>query len=163
MKKVTFIVLILLGFISGSSFAQNGSLLIVDKHETIHLTKAEFLKRVADYEKNPKVWNYLGDEPCIVDFYTTWCGPCKHLAPILEELATEYKGKIHIYKVDTEKEPALAQAFGIKSIPTLLFCPKNANPQMAMGALPKDELVKIINHVLLGKPEPVVTTKTPQK
>lgn len=128
----------------------------VDQHETIYLTKAEFVQRVADYEKNPKQWIYLGDRPCIVDFYTTWCGPCKRLAPIMEELAKEYKGKIYIYKVDAEKELQLSTAFGIKSYPSLLFCPKNGNPQMALGALPKEDLVKIIDQLLLGKAE---TTK----
>lgn len=140
-----------------SSFAQQAKpnyVEAVDKHETIYLTKAEFVKRVADYEKNPKQWVYYGDKPCIIDFYTTWCGPCKRLAPILEELAKEYKGKIYIYKVDAEKEQQLSMAFGIKSYPSLLFCPQTGNPQMALGALPKADLVKIIDQLLLGKVEP---------
>lgn len=85
------------------------------------LTKAEFLKKVANYEASPNKWVYEGDKPCIVDFYATWCGPCKMVAPILEELAEEYAGKIDIYKVDTEKEEGLAASFGIRSIPSLLF------------------------------------------
>lgn len=126
----------------------------VDQRETIYLTKAEFVQKVADYEKNPKQWVYLGDKPCIIDFYTTWCGPCKRLAPILEEIAKEYKGKIYVYKVDAEKELQLSIAFGIKSYPSLLFCPKSGNPQMALGALPKEDLLKIIDQLLLGKAEP---------
>lgn len=132
----------------------------LDKRETIYLTKAEFVKRVADYQANPKEWKYLGDRPCIIDFYTTWCGPCKRLAPILEDLAKDYKGKIYIYKVDAEKETDLAIAFGIKSYPSLLFCPKNGNPQMALGALPKEDLVKIIDQLLLGKAEPAKAEPT---
>jgi len=99
------------------------------------LTKTEFLKKVANYEASPNKWVYKGDRPCIVDFYATWCGPCKMVAPILEELAEEYAGKIDIYKVDTEKEEGLAASFGIRSIPSLLFCPMNGQPQMAKGAI----------------------------
>ena len=85
----------------------------------------------------------------MIDFYTTWCGPCKRLAPILEELSKEYAGRIDIYKVDTEKEPALAAAFGVRSIPTLLFCPMGENPQIAQGALPKETLIEVFETVLL--------------
>ena len=121
------------------------------KMGTIHLTKAEFLSKVANYEKEPNEWKYLGDKPCIIDYYATWCGPCKMIAPILEELAKEYNGQIYIYKVDTGAEQDLAGAFGIRSIPSLLFCPMNGKPQMAQGALPKDAMVKAINEVLLKK------------
>ena len=114
-----------------------------------HLTKAEFLKKVANYETNPSSWVYLGQRPCMIDFYTTWCGPCKRLAPILEELSKEYAGRIDIYKVDTEKEPALAAAFGVRSIPTLLFCPMGENPQIAQGALPRETLIEVFETVLL--------------
>lgn len=115
------------------------------------LTKTEFLKKVANYEASPNKWVYEGDKPCIVDFYTTWCGPCKMVAPILEELAEEYAGKIDIYKVDTEKEEGLAASFGIRSIPSLLFCPMNGQPQMAKGAMGKADFKKAINEVLLKK------------
>ena len=117
--------------------------------KTIHLTKAEFLKKVANYETNPNEWKYLGDKPAIVDFYASWCGPCKTIAPILEELAAEYGDKIYIYKVDTEEEEELAAAFGIRSIPTLLFIPMNGKPQMAQGAMPKSAFKDAINEVLL--------------
>ena len=113
------------------------------------LTKESFLKKVFDFENN-KDWKFEGDIPCMIDFYADWCGPCKMVAPILEELSEEYKGKINIYKVDTEQEQELAAAFGIRSIPSLLFCPKSDQPQMAMGALPKDSLKKVIEEVLLG-------------
>lgn len=114
----------------------------------IQLTKAEFLTRVADYESSPAEWKYLGDKPAIVDFYATWCGPCKRLAPILEELAEEYGDKLVIYKVDVDQEQELAAVFGIQSIPTLLFVPVDGNPQIAQGLLPKSELKKAIETVL---------------
>jgi thioredoxin len=118
---------------------------------TIHLTKAEFLSKVANYESSPTTWKYLGDKPCIIDFYASWCGPCKTIAPILEDLAKEYEGQIYIYKVNTEEEQELAAAFGIRSIPTILFCPMDGAPQMAQGALPKDSFKQAISEVLLKK------------
>lgn len=121
------------------------------KMSTIHLTKAEFLAKVANYETNPTEWKYLGDKPCIIDFYASWCGPCKTIAPILEDLAKEYDGQIYIYKVNTEEEQELAGAFGIRSIPTILFCPINGAPQMAQGAMPKESFKQAINEVLLKK------------
>lgn len=131
---------------SGESLTQDDK-----KKEIVHLTKADFLKKVVDYETNSKEWKYLGDKPCIIDFYATWCGPCKRLAPVLEELAQEYGTEIYIYKIDTDKERELAAAFAIQSIPTLLFCPMNEDPQVARGAMSKEELKKIIDEVLLKK------------
>ena len=113
-----------------------------------HLTKQTFLDKVFNYEQN-KDWKFEGNLPCIIDFYADWCQPCKMVAPILEELSEEYKGKINIYKVNTEQEQELAGAFGIRSIPSILFCPADGQPQMAQGALPKDTLVNVINDVLL--------------
>lgn len=121
------------------------------KMKTIHLTKAEFLKKVVNYEANPNEWVYLGDKPAIIDFYASWCGPCKVIAPILEELAAEYGNEIYIYKIDTEQEQELAAAFGIQSIPTLFFVPMKGDPQVARGALPKAQLKEGIDKVLLGK------------
>lgn len=115
---------------------------------TEHLTKDTFLQKVFDYENN-KDWKFEGEIPALIDFYADWCGPCKIIAPILEELADEYKGQINIYKVNTEEEQELAGAFGIRSIPSLLFIPLNEQPQMAAGALPKDALKDIIEKVLL--------------
>jgi len=111
------------------------------------LTKETFLEKVFNYEKN-KEWTFEGDLPCIIDFYADWCGPCKAIAPVLEQLSEEYKGKINIYKIDTEKEQELAAAFAIRSIPSMLFCPAEGQPQMAQGALPKQQLEEIIKDVL---------------
>lgn len=117
--------------------------------KTINLTREQFLAKVANIEANPQEWNYLGDKPAIIDFYADWCGPCKVVAPILEELAGEYADDIYIYKVDTEAEQQLSAEFGIRSIPSLLFVPMDGQPQMAQGALPKDALKEAINEVLL--------------
>lgn len=121
------------------------------KVKTIKLTKAEFLKRVVNYEDNPNEWKYLGDKPAIVDFYADWCGPCKTLAPILEQLAAEYEGEIYIYKVDTEAERELASAFAIRSIPTMVFIPMGEDPQVAQGALPRNVIKEAIEKTLLKK------------
>ncbi|MFT3740111.1 MAG: thioredoxin [Breznakibacter sp.] len=112
-----------------------------------HLTKETFKEKVFNYEKNQE-WVFEGTKPCLIDFYADWCGPCKIVAPVLEELDREYNGKIDIFKVNTEAEQELAAVFGIQSIPSLLFVPTGAQPQMAMGALPKDTFVKAIKEVL---------------
>jgi thioredoxin len=112
-----------------------------------HLTKETFLSKVFDYEKN-KEWKFEGDKPCVIDFYADWCGPCRMVAPVLEELAKDYEGKIDIYKVNTEEEQELAAVFGIRSIPSILFVPSGGQPQMAMGALPKETFVKAFKDVL---------------
>lgn len=122
----------------------------VAKGEVIVLNKADFLTKVFDYEKNSQ-WAYAGDKPCIIDFYADWCGPCRQVAPILKDLAVLYKNDIVIYKVNVDQEQELAAAFGIRSIPTILFIPKTGQPQLSMGALPREEFVKQIDHFLLGK------------
>ncbi len=114
-----------------------------------HLTTDEFYKQVADLEKNPEKFNFLGDKPAIIDFYADWCGPCKALSPILEEVAKEFEGKVDIYKVDTEAEQVLAASFGIRSIPSILFVPMTGQPQMAQGLMQKSQLREAINGVLL--------------
>jgi thioredoxin 1 len=111
-----------------------------------HLTKDTFLEKVFNYEAS-KEWKYSGDKPCIIDFYADWCGPCKMVAPILEELSKEYEGKLYVYKIDTEAEQELASVFGIKSIPSLLFVPMEGQPQMAMGALPKEVFEKAFKDI----------------
>lgn len=112
-----------------------------------HLTKETFKEKVFDFEAN-KDWKYQGEIPCMIDFYADWCGPCKMVAPLLEELSEEYNGKLLIYKVDTEAEKELASVFGIQSIPSLLFVPLEGQPQMAMGALPKDTFEKAFKDVM---------------
>jgi thioredoxin len=111
------------------------------------LTKDTFKDKVFNFEQN-KDWKFEGDKPAIIDFYADWCGPCKMVAPILEELSNEYDGKIDIYKIDTEKEQELAGMFGIRSIPSILFIPKEGQPQMAQGALPKNTFEQVIDEVL---------------
>jgi len=112
-----------------------------------HLTKETFLSKVFNYELN-KEWKFEGDKPCVIDFYADWCGPCKIVAPVLEELSKDFDGKLNVYKVNTEDEQELAAAFGIRSIPSFLFVPAEGQPQMAMGALPKDAFVQAFKDVL---------------
>lgn len=116
--------------------------------KTIQLTKEGFKKKVMDYENN-KEWNFIGDKPAIIDFYATWCGPCKATAPILEEIACDYEDKIDVYKVDVDQEQELAALFGVRSIPTLLFIPKEGSPQMKVGALSRSGFEEMIKSFLL--------------
>jgi thioredoxin 1 len=113
-----------------------------------HLTVDTFKTKVFNFEDN-KEWKFEGNLPCIIDFYADWCGPCKMIAPVLDEIAEEFKEKLNIYKIDTEQEQELAGMFGIKSIPSILFVPKSGKPQMAMGAMPKEGFVQAINEILL--------------
>lgn len=153
MKKL--IVIALACMVTAGSFAQTG---IKDnnkqknkkKMKTIQLTTAGFMKKVADIRSTGGNWKYLGDKPALIDFYADWCGPCKMIAPILNELAEEYEGQIYIYKVDTERESELAAAFGIRSIPALLFVPMEGQPQMASGAMSKEGFKELIEEILLG-------------
>jgi len=112
-----------------------------------HLTKETFKNKVFDFENNSE-WKYEGDKPAIIDFYADWCQPCKMVEPVLEELDEEYNDKMHIYKIDTDAEQELAAAFGIQSIPSMLFIPMEEKPQMAQGALPKDTIKKAMKDVL---------------
>ncbi|OIP55400.1 MAG: thioredoxin [Ignavibacteria bacterium CG2_30_36_16] len=115
---------------------------------TEHLTKQTFVEKVFDYEKN-KEWKFEGELPCIIDFWAPWCGPCKVVGPVLDELSKEYEGKVNVYKVNTDEEQELGGAFGIRSIPSILFVPKEGQPKMSVGALPKETLKKVIEEELL--------------
>lgn len=159
MKKFilgSFLFMGILLFASCSGTAANKQSASSDADQTgkvqsgsIHLTRAEFLKKVVDYETNPNDWKYLGDKPAIIDFYADWCGPCKKMAPDIEELSKEYAGKIYIYKVNVDKEQELASAFGIQSLPTIWFVPMKGDPQVSVGALSKAQLKEMIDKVLL--------------
>lgn len=138
------------GTMKQTSAAPAGDL--TDEGKVMHLTAEQFKNLVWDYTKNPETWVFKGDLPVIIDFYADWCRPCKMVAPILDELATEYKGKIRVYKIDTDKEKELAQIFNIRSIPAVLFIPVSEKPQMSVGALPKPTFVQAIQEVLkVGK------------
>jgi thioredoxin len=160
MKKITGLMLLMLSVLLASCTAQAKSDKTekletpkAESAEVINLTKADFISKVFDYEKNATEWKYKGDKPCIVDFYADWCGPCKKVGPILKELAKEYDGKLVIYKINVDKEKELASAFGIQSIPTLLFIPVEGTPQVAMGALSKEQFQETINDFLLKTKE----------
>lgn len=117
---------------------------------TIQLTTKDFKEQIFDFEKEQE-WKFKGSLPAIIDFYADWCGPCKMVAPILEELSKEYEGKVNIYKVDTEKELELSSVFGIQSIPTFLFIPIDGDPMMQPGALPKKVFQQVIEEKLMSK------------
>ena len=125
----------------------------VSSGDVVTLTNATFISKVFDYENNATEWKYKGDKPCIIDFYADWCGPCKKIAPVLKELAQQYNGQLIVYKINVDNEKALASAFGIQSIPTLLFVPVKGTPQIAQGALSKEQLEGVINDFLLTNQE----------
>jgi thioredoxin len=114
-----------------------------------YLTYETFKEKVWDFETSPEEWNYKGDIPCVIDFYADWCKPCKMVAPIMDEMAKKYDGKVKIYKINTDKEKQLASVFRIRSIPAVLFIPKEGQPMMQTGALPRDSYVEIIDKELL--------------
>ena len=142
----------LLLFAAMATFAKAPESKSKEKATPIDLNTAEFVEKVHDFKKNPNGWDYLGDKPAIIDFHATWCGPCKQLAPTLKALAAEYGDEIYIYKVDVDKEPDIARAYGIRSVPSLLFIPHDdSKPKMGQGNIPKASLKKEIDEFLLGK------------
>ena len=143
MRKAIVITLICFAF-SANIFAQ-------EKKETkvINLTYNEFVKKVWNFEKSPDTFKYEGELPCVVDFYATWCGPCRKVSPIMEKIAKEYDGMLIIYKIDVDKEPKLASTFSVRSIPTVLFIPKEGQPSKQVGALSEQQYKQIIENNLL--------------
>lgn len=129
-----------------------GATLPTTAEDVTYLTAKEFRTRIFDYTAN-KEWQYKGDKPCVVDFYTTWCGPCKRLAPIMEELSQTYCDQVRFYKVDTERERELAAVFQISSIPQVLYIPVEGQPMLLKGLYPKENIVEIIDEFLLKKPK----------
>jgi len=131
-------------------FIALATLSLAAKAQTVsYITTQEFKDKIFDYA-HEKDWKYLGAKPCVIDFYTTWCGPCKRLAPIMEELAQKYAGKVNFYKADTEQERELAYVFQISSIPQVLYVPKDGQPILLKGLYPKEEIIKIIDEHLLN-------------
>lgn len=124
---------------------------VAESGKPIQLDKQAFLTRVYNYEKNPKEWLYAGDKPCVIDFYADWCGPCKIIAPYLEEIAGKYNGKVYVYKVNVDNQQELAQFFGIQSIPAVLFCPMKGKPTMMVGARPKEDFFAAAQEIVSPK------------
>lgn len=143
MRKSIILTLICIAF-SANIFAQ-------EKGETkvISLTYNEFVKKVWNFEKDPNTFKYEGKLPCVVDFYATWCGPCRKVSPIMEKIAKEYDGMLIIYKIDVDKEPKLASTFSVRSIPTVLFIPMEGQPMKQVGALSEQQYKQIIENNLL--------------
>ena len=143
MRKAIILTLICFAF-SANIFAQ-------EKEETkvINLTYNEFVKKVWNFEKSPNTFKYEGKLPCVVDFYATWCGPCRKVTPIMERIAKEYDGKLIVYKIDVDQEPKLAATFGVSSIPTVLFIPKEGQPSKQVGAWSEQQYKQIIENNLL--------------
>jgi len=153
MKKKIVLSLIISSIFFITCKSENGTSSGTGKNSgspVIQLTTAAFKKEIFNYEAN-KSWKYEGSKPAIIDFYADWCGPCRQLSPIVEQVAKEYAGKIIVYKVNTDQEAILAQNLGIQGLPTLLFIPAQGSPQVSTGLIPKESLIKAINEVLLVK------------
>ena len=120
--------------------------------EVIKINAQQFISLIFDYNSNPSKWVYKGSKPAIIDFYADWCRPCKMVAPLLDELALEYKGQINVFKINTDEESELSgKVFGIQSIPSILYIPAEGQPQMFSGAQSKEEYKKMIESILLNK------------
>lgn len=153
MKRFLFLIFVSTFWLFFVSDVNAQSKLIKAEPKTIKLDKEGFLKRVVDFENSPTQWKYLGDKPAIIDFYADWCGPCRRLSPILEELAEEYQDSIYIYKVNVDDNKEIAEVFGITSLPTIVFVPMTGNPSAGTGFLPKDILKRAVNEILLKTTE----------
>ena len=130
-------------------FASCCTFLYSQTNSTINLTKNDFITKVFDYKNNTNQWVYKGSMPCVIDFYADWCKPCREVAPVIEEIARKYNGKIIVYKVNTDKERELSNALKIKSIPTFFFIPMKGAPIVSRGAMPKEYFEKNINQILM--------------
>ena len=150
MKKILSSLIVLFALVS-TSCAQSQKEEKKEESSVIQMNKQMFLDKVFDYTTGATEWKYQGDKPCVIDFYATWCGPCRMVAPILKDLAKEYGDSIVIYKVDTDKEKELAMAMGIQSLPTIVFIPQTDQPQVIVGAADKATFKRAINEVLLKK------------
>ena len=146
MKKILASLVLLFAVIT-TSYAQNQS----EEPAVIQMNKQMFLDKVFDYTSGATEWNYKGEKPAVIDFYATWCGPCRMVAPILKDLAKEYGDSIVIYKVDTDREKELSGAMGIQSLPTIVFIPKSGQPKVIIGAADKATFRRAIDEVLLNK------------
>jgi len=165
MRKLTYLMVVLAVFMVGCNGQSTSDRPVKEARITtdikvsndpapVQLTKEEFLKKVMNYEINQNTWVFEGEKPCLVDFYADWCAPCRITSPILEDLATQYAGRINFYKVDVDREQELASVFGIQSIPTFLFCPLNGDPTISSGiastpAATKEMFIKQIEELLL--------------
>ena len=150
MKKILASLIVLFALVS-TSCAQTPKEEKKEESSVIQMNKQMFLDKVFDYTTGATEWKYQGNKPCVIDFYATWCGPCRMVAPILKDLAKEYGDSIVIYKVDTDKERELSGAMGIQSLPTIVFIPKSGQPQVIVGAVDKATFRRAIDEVLLNK------------
>ncbi len=151
MRKIIVIILLCWGgMVSSVLSGTESGMMSARAEDVVYLTTEEFRSRVFDYSTQ-KDWHYQGSKPCVIDFYATWCGPCKRLAPIMDELSQQYCDQVVFYKVDIEKERELAYLFGISSIPQVLYIPVTGQPVLSKGLAPKEEIIRIIDSVLLGK------------
>lgn len=147
MKRYVLLLSVVLGVFSFSVVSASNK----EKVGPVKIGAAQMKSLIYDYVANPDQWVYKGDKPCIIDFYADWCGPCRLVAPILDDLADVYKDRIVVYKVDVDREKEIAAIFGIRSIPALLFVPVGGQPKMNEGALPKDVFIEQIETFLLAK------------